>query len=306
MVEKGFSYMLAPLEDMSDNAFRTLCFRNGADLTFTEMTRIEGLAKDNANTWQRIRLLDDTPTIIQLLGANEVHLEQFLKLFDQRNNLHNRHDQDHQDDQHNQHNQHDQHRQYNQKTGFIGFNLNLGCPDPDAVKLGYGCALIKRVVKVKKLVSIIRDHGYGVSVKLRLGMNEYEKSQKTYLRLIKEVDADFFIVHARHGRESYDKPADFSAYDGCVRTGKKIIANGDITTKKQADSLKESGLSGVMIGRAAVKNPAIFSSLKGMDMPKPEDIKKEYLELCGRFQSTFRYRKNILKWLEKNEPKSLS
>ena len=78
----------------------------------------------------------------------------------------------------------------------------------------------------------------------------------------KILDADFFIVHARHGKERDKDPADFSVYEECVQTGKKIIANGDIKTKEQIEYLKSIGIKGAMIGREALDNPQIFNQLK--------------------------------------------
>ena len=92
-------------------------------------------------------------------------------------------------------------------------------------------------------------------------MNKFEKEKKSYLNLIKEVDADFFIVHARHGKETYKNPADFDVYKECVKTNKIIIANGDIKTKEQIKYLKSIGIKGAMIGRAALENPNIFKNL---------------------------------------------
>ena len=122
--------------------------------------------------------------------------------------------------------------------------------------------MIKRINKVKKWVQIIHSYKYSASIKLRLGMNQYEKDKKSYLNLIKEVDADFFIVHARHGKERDKNPADFSVYKNCVETKKVIIANGDITTKEQIELLKSIGVKGAMIGRAAVEDPTIFKRFK--------------------------------------------
>src|SRR3989344_2833776 len=100
-----FYYMLAPLEDMTDSCFRTLCYKHGADLTFTELTRFESLAKNNKTIWEKIKLFDETPTVIQVMGKREQFLKKFLSKF-------------------------------SPEKGFIGFNLNLGCPDPQAVKTG--------------------------------------------------------------------------------------------------------------------------------------------------------------------------
>lgn len=228
---KDFEFMLAPMEDYTDPEFRELCFNNGADSTFTEMARVSALARNNKSTLEKISIPKPIPTYIQIIGANEYELEKFLQFF-------------------------------KPEQGFLGFNLNLGCPSPDMIKRGLGCALIKRITKVQKLVQTIRNHNYPVSIKLRLGLNQFEKDKKIYLNLIKEVDADFFIVHARHGKDNYKNPADFSVYKECVATNKIIIANGDIKTKEQIEFLKSIGVKGAMIGYAAIKNPAIFKELK--------------------------------------------
>ncbi|MFH1221668.1 MAG: tRNA-dihydrouridine synthase, partial [Candidatus Micrarchaeota archaeon] len=142
------------------------------------------------------------------------------------------------------------------------FNLNLGCSSPSFLRQGIGAAMVKRVSRVKEVVKLINDAGFSCSLKLRLGVNAYEKEKGAYLNLINAVDASFFVVHARTAEETLDDPADFSVYAKCVATGKKIVANGDIKTKKQIAELKELGLYGAMIGRAAVANPKIFSELR--------------------------------------------
>ncbi len=227
---KGFELMLAPMEGHTGPEFRELCYKKGADSTFTEMARISALARGNKSTLEKIKIPNPIPTYIQLIGADEKDLNKFLQNF-------------------------------KPQKGFLGFNLNLGCSSSNMVQKGLGCALIKRISKVKKMVQTIRDHSYPISIKLRLGMNKFEKEKKSYLNLINEVEADFFIVHARHGKETYNNPADFDVYKKCVKTNKRIIANGDIETKKQIQYLKSIGIKGAMIGRAALNNPDIFNNL---------------------------------------------
>ena len=229
-------FMLAPIEDMTSNAFRTLCYKYGADLTFTELIRIAALARKNKSTWSRLEFNDETPTIIQLLGAKEADFKRFLSMFEPFH-------------------------------GFKGFNLNLGCPSPDVVRIGQGCALVRRIAKTRKLVQIFKDRGFPISIKMRLGLNKLDKERKVYLNLIDAVDADFFAVHARYGAQTYSEPADFSVYEECVKTGKRIAANGDITKAEQIEKLKEIGISDFMIGREAVSYPAIFNRLKGKECP---------------------------------------
>lgn len=268
--------MLAPLEDTSDNALRELCYNHGADQTFTEMTRLAGLVRKNKSTQRKISILNEIPTQIQLSAKNEEDLKKFLDA-------------------------------YEPPKGFNGINFNIGCPSPHLIRKGLGCALIKRVSKVKRMVELVKEKGYSCTIKMRLGLNEYEKRKKAYLNIIKEVDADYFIIHARHGAEHYEKPADYEALKECVATGKNIIANGDIDIKEKVEYLKKIGCKGVMIGRAAVSNPNIFNELKQEKseideiQTDYEKLKEEYEELAKKYfeanNKNTKYQDNVLKRL---------
>lgn len=261
-----FTYFLAPMEDNSNNALRTLCYNHGADYTFTEMVRLQGLLRKSKPTWAKLDFHDSTPTIIQLLTGNQKEAAAFLKTFEP-------------------------------PPGFAGFNLNLGCPSPEIIKIGQGCALIKRVAKVRAIIKTFQDFSYPISLKIRLGMNAREKEKKVYLNLIKGTNPDFFIVHARHGGQKYIEPADFSVYKECVSTGKIIVANGDIMTKEQISYLKSIGVKGAMIGRAAVGNPAIFDEMKGNPAASLGKLREEYLTLAKKYGSPEKYVENFLKRL---------
>ena len=262
-----FLYMLAPLEDTSDDALRTLCYRHGADTTFTEMASFESLALDNESTWEKLLIRNDTPAYVQNIGSKEDMLKKFLN-------------------------------KYQPPKAFLGFNLNLGCPNPAIISRGLGCAMVKRVSKTKKLVSIIQDYGYKCSIKMRLGLNRYEREKKVYCNLIDAIDAEFFVVHARDGSQLYGEPAEYSIYPECVSFGKPIIANGDITSD-QIDSLRRIGVKGAMIGKNAVYDPAIFGRMKGIDHTTYEDLRREYEELSQQFPSRYKYKKNVLKRIGK-------
>ncbi len=266
-----FKYMVAPLEDYSCQAFRALCYKYGADLTFTEMVRVAGLTRNNKSTWARLTVDNDTPTQIQILVSKDDVLKKFLKDFSPNG------------------------------KGFTGFNFNLGCPSPKIINTGQGCALIKRTNKIKTLTNIVKDHGYNVSLKMRLGMNRFEKEKKVYLNLINNVEADFYVVHARHGGEKYSEKADWSAYTDCVKTGKMIIANGDVKTKEDIQRLKEIGVKGAMIGRAAVTNPAIFNMMKGKEVPDINKLREEFLELSRKFETNQKYVDNVNKYIGREE-----
>jgi tRNA-dihydrouridine synthase len=93
-------------------------------------------------------------------------------------------------------------------------------------------------------------------------------------------------VHARTAKQTEGEPADFSIYSGCVETGKRIVANGDIRSRDQVRALEGLGLYGAMIGRAAVENPRIFAELRSDSSTKaaentPDPSSSHYANWMG-------------------------
>jgi len=266
--------MLASLERYSDSVFRTLCYRHGAELTFTEMAHVNSFLNNNKGSLQKIEPKDSTPVQIQILSSNEAKLDRFLTRF----------------------------RPF---KGFRGFNLNLSCPSKDVIRQGKGAAMVKRATKTSKLVKLIRGHGYTVSVKIRLGLNQHEKNNKLYLNNLGGVDPDFFVVHAKHAGQASSEPEDDSVYPECVEAarGIPVIANGGIETPEKVQSLMEMGVSGVMMGRPAMGNPAIFDLLKNemgfndppRQVPRAADLGKEYKDLFDSIGGDEKYKFRFLK-----------
>jgi tRNA-dihydrouridine synthase len=273
--------MLAPLERYSHSVFRTLAYNHGADLTFTEMAHLESFLNRNKASLEKIEPRDATPVQIQLLTGNESRLDRFLsdfKPFD----------------------------------GFMGFNLNLSCPSKDVIRQGKGAAMVKRGAKTARLVSVIRDHGHPASVKMRLGLNQFEKDRKLYLNNLGGVDPDFFVVHVKHAGQSSGEKEDNSVYPECVEAarGIPIIANGGIETPETVQSLVEMGVGGVMMGRPAMGNPAIFDYVKNelgvndppIPVPTIDDLKREYNDIYEAIGGSEKYRSRFLKVVGKTRP----
>ncbi len=266
--------MLAPMEGYSDGVLRTLCHTHGADLTFTEMTHVESLLRGNKPALTRITAPDSTPVQIQLLTGREDKLEQLIDGF-------------------------------TPFPGFKGFNLNLCCPSRNVIGHGKGAAMVKRAAKTQRLVAIIQDNGYPASVKLRLGTNEYEKRNRLYLNSLGGVEADLFIVHAKTAAQESSEPEDYSVFPECVEAagGVPVIANGGVDSAEKARALMEMGASGVMIGRAALHDPAVFDALKnelGLNEPRrivPSigELVTEYDSLHMRLRGNERYRESFLR-----------
>jgi tRNA-dihydrouridine synthase len=267
------------MEGYSNSVFRTVAFHHGADLTFTEMSHIEGILRKNKDTLEKISAKDNTPVQVQILSSNEKKLQRLLSGF----------------------------QTYD---GFRGFNLNLSCPSRNVINHGKGAAMVKRSKKTRNLVELIKDYGYQVSVKIRLGLNQIEKDNKLYLNSLRGVDPDFFIIHAKHAGQSSAEPEDYSVFTECVQEsrGIPVIANGGVDSTEKVRMLIEQGLSGVMIGRAAVNDPLIFDEIKNeMGINKPiksiltlDELKNEYKMLHDKHGSGDRYLNNFSETLGKS------
>lgn len=262
---------LAPLEGVSDCAFRTLCFNHGADLTFTEMIRVDSLRRKNKSTLALLDLKNTVPTGIQLLAVKPATAQEFVTMFPSFS--------------------------FNKAPEQI--NLNCGCPSPDVIRQGGGAALVKRVQRLQELVDIFRKLSLPVTLKIRLGLNAYEQKNNVYVNLLKHVDADAFIVHARHARQGSSEPANWRVFEDCLATGKHIIPNGDITEREHIAHFTQLGFKEVMIGRAAVRNPSVFSYLKGGEKKSTVQLQREYLQLCSQYPNHPKYKENVLGYLGK-------
>ena len=267
-----FMFMLASMERYSNTVLRTLIYRHGADLTFTEMTHVQGLLNGNKGSLEKIDAKDATPVQIQVLSSSINKLDRFLSSF-------------------------------NVFEGFRGFNLNLSCPSREVINHGKGAAMVKRAAKTQNLVSLIKDYSFSVSVKIRLGLNQFEKDNKLYLNNLGSVDPDCFIVHAKHAGQSSNEPEDNSVYPECVEAarGIPVVANGGIDSSEKVRMLMDQGVDGVMIGRAALSNPLIFDLIKNeMGVNKPpktltglDELRAEYNDIHSEHQGDTRYLDNF-------------
>ncbi len=265
--------LLAPLEGVSDCAFRTLCYNHGADLTFTEMIRVDSLVRKNKATVALLDLKNQTPTGIQLLAIKPTIAQEFVNMFPS----------------------------FDFHTAPQQINLNCGCPSPDVIRQGGGAALVKRIQRLQELVDIFRKLSLPVTLKLRLGLNAYEQKNKVYLNLLKSVDADAFIVHARHARQNSTEAAEWNVFEDCIATGKHIVPNGDISEREHIAYFRQLGIKEVMIGRAAVRNPSVFSYLKGGEKKSTMQLKQEYGQLCQAYPNQQKYKENVLQYLGKEK-----
>jgi nifR3 family TIM-barrel protein len=265
-------FALAPLEDVTDAAFRRLIAeygklartdgrRGGPDVMYTEFTSADGLLLADVDGQKKLRrkLLYsqlERPIVAQLFTSVPEHMEAAAKLV--------------------------------AELGFDGVDINMGCPDRAVEKSGCGAALIKNPALARELIGAAKNSGLPVSLKTRLGYNKDEL--ETWLPELLAEEPAAIAIHARTRKEMSDVPAHWDRITRAVeirnelRSSTLIIGNGDVKDIAEArEKAKETNCDGVMLGRAIFGNPWIFNDLRNRYIPKP----RERVEALGRHLELF-------------------
>ena len=262
-----FIIALAPMAGVTDFAFRKICAEFGADMVVSEMISVKALENKNFKTEKMLREESNCLKCCQLFGHEVESIEKALatNLFD--------------------------------NFDFIDFNC--GCPAPKIVKNNDGSAMMKNIENTKQVITaLVKNSAKPVSVKFRLGIEE----SNNYLEFAKMCEAcgvSFITLHARTREQGYAGVVDKTAYEKLIKAVNiPVFWSGDITTKEDVEYAKSIGCAGVMIGRASMGNPEIFSTLKGTKPPysKKEAIIK-HLELLKTY---FRSEKTLVAYFKKH------
>lgn len=163
-------------------------------------------------------------------------------------------------------------------------DINMGCP-ANAVLAGCaGAALMGDLRQAERILSGVRRAlTIPVTVKFRLGLDDNRRNYLELARIAEAVGLDAVALHARTAREGFRGTADWSHIARLKEAVKiPILGNGDVTSAERAlQMFAQTGCDGVMIGRAATKNPWIFAEIAarlapGGRVPEPtlEDRRK--------------------------------
>ena len=231
-----FPLLLAPMEDVSDPPFRIICRENGADAVYTEFISTEGLIRDAFKSVQKLDIYEkERPVAIQIFGAELDSMLQALKIVEKAN------------------------------PDFI--DINFGCPVKKVVNKGAGAAILKDIDKMELLTrELVKASDLPVTVKTRLGWDaESIQIVEVALRL-QEAGIKALSIHGRTRKQMYKGEADWTYIKKVVEHPEieiPIFGNGDIDSPERALEYKEKyKVNGIMIGRASIGNPWIFSQIR--------------------------------------------
>lgn len=174
-----------------------------------------------------------------------------------------------------------------QELGPDIIDINMGCPAKSVAARGAGVGMMRTPLKIartfRKLVAALK---VPVTGKIRLGWDDMRTS-KLVARIVEENGGSLIAIHGRTKEQSYGGQADWDAIAE-VKTAVKIpvVGNGDVKTVLDIQRLKNhTGCEAVMIGRAAIANPWIFSGLNREQVP-PEFVRlivRQHLERNIKF-----------------------
>lgn len=240
---------LAPMEDVTDPAFRMLCKRYGADRVYTEFVNADALVRDIASTTRKLTIHDEErPVAIQIYGREPESMADAARIVETAH------------------------------PDFI--DINFGCPVKKVAGKGAGAGLLRDVPKMLDITrAVVNAVHTPVTCKTRLGWDEpslYLPDGTPFIVDLAERLQDCGIqelaIHGRTRSQMYRGEADWTLI-GEVKNNPRmhipIIGNGDVCTPERAkECFDKYGVDAIMIGRATFGAPWLFAEMKGLPAPK--------------------------------------
>lgn len=229
-VETDNNIFLAPMAGITDLPFRLICKEKGAGLVYTEMVSAKALLYGDEKTKLLLKTCkEERPLAVQIFGSDVESIAYASKYVSEFANI---------------------------------VDINMGCPAPKVVKNGDGSRLLLDLELVKQIVeTAVKNSKVPVTVKIRKGWDEKHIVALEAAKIIEQAGASAITVHGRTRSQYYSGEADWEIIKKVKETVKiPVIGNGDLKCAEDVEkAFKFSNVDGVMIGRATLGNPWIFS-----------------------------------------------
>lgn len=230
--------MLAPMEDVTDASFRLICKEQGADMTYTEFVSAEALIRNISATTRKLHIASgERPTAIQIYGREVDAMVEAAKIVE--------------------------------AAGPDILDINFGCPVKKVAGKGAGAGMLRDIPKMLQITRAVVDAvKLPVTVKTRLGWDCNSKIIVGLAEQLQDCGIAALTVHGRTRSQMYTGEADWSEIarvKANPRLKIPVIGNGDITTPERlVEAFEESGVDGVMVGRASIGAPWIFREMTSL------------------------------------------
>ena len=228
--------MLAPMEDVTDPAFRLMCKRMGADMVYTEFVSADALVRSVSKTEQKLNISDEErPVAIQIYGRDVPTMVEAAQRVEQA------------------------------RPDVI--DLNFGCPVKRVAGKGAGAGMLRNVPLMLEITRAVVDAVHlPVTVKTRLGWDESSKIIVDLAERLQDCGISALTIHGRTRAQMYTGEADWTLIGEVKRNPRMripIIGNGDIDSAERAkECFERYGVDGIMVGRASFGRPWVFREIK--------------------------------------------
>lgn len=240
--------LLAPMEDVTDPAFRLMCKEFGADMVYTEFVSADALIRSVSKTEQKLSISDaERPVAIQIYGRDVQTMVEAARLVE--------------------------------AACPDVLDLNFGCPVKRVAGKGAGAGMLQNVPLMLEITRAVVDAvRIPVTVKTRLGWDADHRIIVTLAEQLQDCGIAALTIHGRTRAQMYTGEADWTLIGEVKRNPRMkipIIGNGDVTTPQRAlECFGRYGVDGIMIGRASFGRPWIFKEVKhylttGQLLPPP-------------------------------------
>jgi tRNA-dihydrouridine synthase B len=243
--------ILSPMDGISDLPFRVLTRRLGSAMSYTEFINSMDVVNhykflpDKLEFWE-----EERPLVYQIYDDNPNRMLRAALELEQR------------------------------RPDII--DVNMGCPAKSVSSRGAGAGLLREPRKIIEIMQkLTANLSVPVTAKIRLGWDDGSRNFLEVAKIIEGEGGKLLAVHGRTRVQNYGGEADWDAIAEIKRNLKiPVIGNGDVRTREDIQRMMlHTGCEGVMIGRAAIENPWIFSGLN-REQVSPERVYQTIIEHC--------------------------
>jgi putative TIM-barrel protein, nifR3 family len=231
-----YPVFLAPMEDVTDPAFRLMCKRFGADMVYTEFVSSDALIRSVNKTTQKLTICDEErPVAIQIYGRDVETMREAARIVEEA------------------------------QPDIL--DINFGCPVKRVAGKGAGAGMLQNIPLMLEITrEVVKAVNIPVTVKTRLGWDADHKIIVELAEQLQDCGIAALTIHGRTRAQMYTGQADWTLIREVKENPRMhipIIGNGDVTNAEAAkEGFEHYGVDAVMIGRGSIGRPWIFREVK--------------------------------------------